>query len=127
MSNGAPQDDGSSMCVGDVDVYIVVSGFTPSRSAVISAITLNEDPGWRWPCAARLNCDLLYWPEEAIARMCPLAGSIVTIADDGPMSPIVFAIEVRASACFLRSIVVWTFRPDSATLGPYSLISSSLT
>jgi len=48
---------GSSNTVGDTDVYIVVFGFTPRRSAVISAKGLNEEPGWRSPWAARLNLE----------------------------------------------------------------------
>src|SRR3954468_20956032 len=105
MSNGGPHT-GSSMCVGERDVYDVESGSTPCRSAVISAITLNEEPGWRWPWAARLNFDLPYATEEAMATMSPLRGSIVTIAGDGPMSPILSLIAWRASCCFFRSIVV---------------------
>ena len=69
---------------------------------------LNEEPGWRWPWAARLNVDLPFSAvaEEAIATMSPLRGSIETIAEDGPMPPSLFAIAARASCCFLRSIVV---------------------
>jgi hypothetical protein len=33
------------------------SGLTPSRSAWASTNALNDDPGWRWPWVARLNCD----------------------------------------------------------------------
>jgi hypothetical protein len=47
------------MIVGDFDTYDVESGFTPMRSAVISAMTLNVEPGRRWPWAARLKLD---WP-----------------------------------------------------------------
>jgi len=68
MSNGAPHT-GLSMWVGETEVYDVRSGSTPWRSAVMSAITLNDEPGCRWPCAARLNCDLPYLPDEAIVRM----------------------------------------------------------
>jgi len=46
---------------------------------------------------------------------------IVTTAEDGPMSPILLAIAARASSCFLRSMVVCTLSPESATFGPYSL------
>ena len=60
--------------------------------------------------------------------MWPLAGSIVTIADEGPMSPIVLAIAVRASLLLLEvdrrvDLQAAEARPS----GPYSLISSSLT
>ena len=41
----------------------------PLRSAVISTMTLNVEPGWRWPWAARLNCESPYLADEAIARM----------------------------------------------------------
>ena len=81
-------------------------GFTPRRSAVSSIMILNEEPGWRWPWAARLNFDLPYSCEEAIATMSPLRGLIETIADDGPTLPMRSAIAARASCCFLRSIVV---------------------
>jgi hypothetical protein len=33
----------------------VEAGETPSRSAVASTNGLNAEPGWRWPCVARLN------------------------------------------------------------------------
>ena len=36
------------------DVH-VESGETPSLSACASTNGLNADPGWRWPCVARLN------------------------------------------------------------------------
>src|SRR3954468_15629724 len=99
MSNGGPHT-GSSMCVGERDVYDVESGSTPSRSAVSSAMTLKEEPGWRWPWAARLNFDLPYSCEDAIATMSPLRGSMETIAEDGPTLPMVLAIAARASFCF---------------------------
>ena len=38
--------------------------------------------------------------------MLPVAGSIETIAEDGPMPASLSAIAARASFCFLRSIVV---------------------
>ena len=41
----------------------------PLRTAAVSTIVLNAEPGWRWPCAARLKVRSLYVPLEAIARM----------------------------------------------------------
>ena len=41
-----------------------------------------------------------------MARMSPLRGLIVAIADDGPTLPMRSSIAARASFCFLRSIVV---------------------
>jgi hypothetical protein len=41
----------------------------PLRRAVTSTIVLNAEPGWRCPCAARLNVRSLYVPLDAIARM----------------------------------------------------------
>ena len=35
----------------------LVAGATPSSSAVASTNGLNDEPGWRSPCTARLNCD----------------------------------------------------------------------
>ena len=79
----------------------------PRRSAVISAMTLNVEPGWRLPWAARLNFDVAYFCEDAMARMCPLFGSMLTSAADGsPGLARRLAIAVRASRCSLRSIVV---------------------
>ncbi len=30
---------------------------------------LNAEPGWRLPSAARLYCELVYFADDAIARM----------------------------------------------------------
>ena len=67
---------------------------------------LNAEPGCRWPWAARLNFDFAYSDEDAIARMSPFLGSIVTIADDGPMPARLSAIALRAHFWYLRLIVV---------------------
>src|SRR3954452_14661535 len=40
------------VCLADVQVE---PGLIPRRSASDSTNGLNEDPGWRWPCVARLN------------------------------------------------------------------------
>jgi hypothetical protein len=32
-------------------------------------MTLNVDPGWRWPWAARLNFEFSYCDDDAIALM----------------------------------------------------------
>ena len=68
---------------------------------------LNAEPGWRWPWAARLNFDLrVVLTSDAIARMSPFLGSIVTIADDGPTPARLSAIASRAHRWYLRLIVV---------------------
>src|SRR5918998_3458081 len=63
-----------------LDVYDVPSGDTPRFSAAMRPMILKVEPGWRLPCAARLNFVSAYFADDAIARMWPLRGSIVTIA-----------------------------------------------
>ena len=53
----------------------MVSGSIPCSIAAASTYGLNEDPGWRWASAAKLNWELAeYGVEEAIARMWPFVG-----------------------------------------------------
>ena len=44
-------------------------GSIPARIAAVRTIVLNEEPGWRWPCAARLKVRSWYFVLDAIARM----------------------------------------------------------
>ena len=64
---------------------------------------------------------------EAIVRMSPFLGSIVTIAEDGP-TPASWLIAARAYCWYLRLIVVVTVKPPRRVASrPYSWISSDLT
>ena len=44
-----------SLNFSGLDVYDVPSGETPRLSAAMRPMILNVEPGWRRPCAARLN------------------------------------------------------------------------
>src|SRR3954453_8591903 len=83
----------------------VVAGETPSFSAVASTNGLNDEPGWRSPCTARLNW--LVWelrPPE-IATTPPFMGLIATSAACGPVVlGSHLSIASRASFCRPRSI-----------------------
>src|SRR4051794_2149543 len=116
-------------CVKRPEAKLVVAGFMPALTAATSAMTLNADPGWRLASAARLNFEVAYFADDAIARMYPLDGSIDTIADEGaPRKSRLLAIAARAFFWRSRSIVVWIRSPPPRTfLTPYCLMSSSVT
>ena len=87
----------------------VVSGEIPCFSAVASTNGLNEEPGCRSPCTARLNW--LSWKllPPYIASTAPVRGSSATSAACGPFgSGSHLWIAVRASFCSSRLIVVST-------------------
>src|SRR5256885_11210828 len=66
-----------------LDTYVVEFGFTPSSSAVTSTIGLNADPGWRWPCAARVKVRLFYGPPRPLARRYPVLRAVPTTGRGG--------------------------------------------
>ena len=62
----------------------VVAGEIPCRNAVARTIGLNDEPGCRSACVARLNWLSRKFDPPTIARTAPVRGSIATSAADGP-------------------------------------------
>ena len=74
-----------------------------AASAVASTNGLNDEPGCRSPCTARLNCDLRKLLPPTIASTRPSRGSRATSAADGaPVQFNHFAIASRAACCTLQ-------------------------
>ncbi len=107
-----------------------MNGFSPSDTAVVRAIVLKVDPGWRAPLVTKLNWLPVFPGVTAVmARIAPLLGSIETIADAGSVG--------RSSTCVTAAVaarwspgrmVVYTFSPPSRTVfDPYSCCSRSST
>ena len=95
----------------------VVAGEMPSFSAVARTNGLNDEPGWRTPCTARLNW--LWWKlwPPTIASTAPVRASSVTSAACGPFgSGSHFCTAAAASRCSRMSIVVRTRRPPPKTV-----------
>ena len=107
----------------------VVAGEMPSLRAVASTNGLNDDPGWRSPCTARLNWLWRKLSPPYIARISPVLGRTATRAAEGPFGSFsTLWIALRASFWRRRSIVVCTFRPPPKTRRvPYFSISCCLT
>ena len=75
----------------------------PRATAVVSAITLNVEPGWRGPLVAKLNwLPLLPGVTAVITRIAPFRGSIETIADAGSVfsfnTCVIAAVAARCNA-----------------------------
>ena len=89
-------------------------GEMPRWMAVASTNGLNAEPGWRWPCVARLNgCDAKFSP-PTIARTSPVALSIATSDACGPPGALSHALtDCSAACCSLMSSVVEMRRPPS--------------
>src|ERR671932_2608894 len=87
-----------------------VEGEIPSFNAVASTNGLNDEPGWRSPCTARLNWLCRKLSPPYIATISPVRGRIATSAADGPFGSVrTDSIALRALRCRLRSIVLCTF------------------
>ncbi len=101
----------------------------PSFSAVASTNGLNDDPGWRSPCTARLNWLVWKLRPPYIASTAPVEGLIATSAACGPVVlGSHLSTAARASFCSLRSIVVSTRKPPPNTrFTPSSSMSCDLT
>ena len=86
----------------------------PRSSAVARTNGLNAEPGWRWPCVARLNgCDTKSSP-PTIARTSPLALSIATSEACGPPGVLSHALTASSAAFWsLTSSVVRMRSPPS--------------
>ena len=74
----------------------------PRATAVVSAIVLNVEPGWRRALVTKLNW-LPVWPgvTAVIALIAPVRGSIETIADAGSVGS-VSTCEIAAVAAVCR-------------------------
>ena len=87
----------------------VDSGEMPSFSAVASTNGLNDEPGWRSPCTARLNWLAWKLRPPYIASTAPFDGLSATSAACGPSGlGSHLSIAARASFCSRRLIVVCT-------------------
>ena len=56
------------------------SGRAPASSAATSTKVLNDEPGWRWPCVARLNLYASKPGPPTMASTAPVRGSMVAVA-----------------------------------------------
>ena len=83
----------------------------PFSSAATRVNGLNAEPGWRWPCVARLNGRFSKSEPPTIARTPPVSLSIATSAALGPMPPSRPAIACSAAFWKSRSSVVRIFSP----------------
>ena len=73
----------------------------PLRNALARTIGLNDDPGWRSACVARLNWLRLKFVPPNIALTLPVRGSIATSAAAGPFESVEDLLD-RLARLFLE-------------------------
>ena len=96
-----------------------VSGAIPLWRALARTIGLNDEPGCRSACVARLNWLRRKFVPPNIALTAPVLGSIATSAAAGPLGSVrIFWIASRAFSWRSRSIVVVTSSPPPKTRSP---------